>query len=359
MRTQLKHIDRFRDRHGKERLYYRAPGGKRIALPPRSDPVFLKAYLAAQGGQNSAIRPATNLPPKGSFQGLIRDYLSSTDFFQLADATKRKNRSHCDWLDKNYGLLPVESMRAKHVVAILKAKFDGSGPDRKVTGGPATRNTLLRVMRILMKRAIMHELRPNDPTIGIKLLKEGEHRAWTDSEVTKFEETFPVGTKERLAFELAVCTAQRRADVASMRWSHIDKDGHIQVQQKKTGTVLAIPIHQNLSACLERIERQCGEAILAKRDGGNYTAESFGNFFSDAIETAGLPPDCKLHGLRKLAAKRLAEVGCSVHQIQAMTGHKTLAEVERYTRDANQKQLAMQALAKMKGLGTATEDTGG
>jgi integrase len=39
---------------------------------------------------------------------------------------------------------------------------------------------------------------------------------------------------------------------------------------------------------------------------------------------------CKTHGLRKAAARRLAEA----KQIQAITGHKTLAEVERYTRKA-------------------------
>jgi integrase len=35
------------------------------------------------------------------------------------------------------------------------------------------------------------------------------------------------------------------------------------------------------------------------------------------------------HGLRKAAAKRMAEGGCTAHQIAAVTGHKTLAEVQR------------------------------
>jgi integrase len=55
------------------------------------------------------------------------------------------------------------------------------------------------------------------------------------------------------------------------------------------------------------------------------------------------------HGLRKAAARRLAEAGCTAHQIQSVTGHKTLKEVERYTRAASQKSLAQSAMAMIGG----------
>ena len=67
---------------------------------------------------------------------------------------------------------------------------------------------------------------------------------------------------------------------------------------------------------------------------------------SDAIRKAGLPPYCKAHGLRKAAARRLAEAGCSAHEIMAVMGHKTLSEVERYTRAAEQERLNAAAMAK-------------
>jgi len=67
---------------------------------------------------------------------------------------------------------------------------------------------------------------------------------------------------------------------------------------------------------------------------------------SDAIRKAGLPPYCKAHGLRKAAARRLAEAGCSTQEIMAVTGHKTLSEVERYTRAAEQERLNAAAMAK-------------
>jgi len=50
-----------------------------------------------------------------------------------------------------------------------------------------------------------------------------------------------------------------------------------------------------------------------------------------AVEKAGLPPECVAHGLRKAQMRRLAECGASTKQIAAISGHKTLQEVERYT----------------------------
>jgi hypothetical protein len=40
-------------------------------------------------------------------------------------------------------------------------------------------------------------------------------------------------------------------------------------------------------------------------------------------------------------------LGCTAHQISAITGHTTLSEVERYTREANKKHLAEQAIKKL------------
>jgi hypothetical protein len=44
-----------------------------------------------------------------------------------------------------------------------------------------------------------------------------------------------------------------------------------------------------------------------------------------------------MHGLRKTAARTLAEVGCSTNEIASNTGHAALTEIERNTKAANQK----------------------
>ena len=86
--------------------------------------------------------------------------------------------------------------------------------------------------------------------------------------------------------------------------------------------------------------------MLTTAYGEPFSVKGFGQFVSAAIGAAGLPAKCKAHGLRKAAARRLAEVGCTPHQNMSVTGHKTLTEVERYTRAAEQERLNQQALAK-------------
>jgi enterobacteria phage integrase len=86
--------------------------------------------------------------------------------------------------------------------------------------------------------------------------------------------------------------------------------------------------------------------ILVTAYGQPFTVKGFGNMIATAIREAGLPARCKAHGLRKAAARRLAEAGCSASEIAAITGHKTLAEVERYTRAADQERLARQAIQR-------------
>ena len=61
------------------------------------------------------------------------------------------------------------------------------------------------------------------------------------------------------------------------------------------------------------------------------------------------------HGLRKAAAARLAETGATEHEIMAVTGHRTLKEVDRYTRTARQKVLADSAMRKLATAHTENE----
>jgi enterobacteria phage integrase len=92
-------------------------------------------------------------------------------------------------------------------------------------------------------------------------------------------------------------------------------------------------------------DRNC-TTILATAYGKPFSVKGLGNKVSVAIRTAELPVRCKPHGLREAAARRLAEAGCSASEIMSITGHKALAEVERYTRAAEQERLARQAIKR-------------
>jgi integrase len=86
--------------------------------------------------------------------------------------------------------------------------------------------------------------------------------------------------------------------------------------------------------------------LLTTRAGKVYRKGSFSDQFRSWCYTAGLPQHCVFHGLRKAACRRLAEVGCTSREIMAISGHKSLSEVERYTKAVDQAKLAQAAMVK-------------
>jgi hypothetical protein len=105
-------------------------------------------------------------------------------------------------------------------------------------------------------------------------------------------------------------------------------------------------MHPELRQALEGCPLRPGP-MLTTRTGAEFSDKGFSNFMADKIAQAGLPDRCVTHGLRKAAARRLAEAGCNVHDIASITGHRTLKEIERYTRAAEQRKLAVAAMARL------------
>ena len=114
----------------------------------------------------------------------------------------------------------------------------------------------------------------------------------------------------------------------------------------KTGAELDIPVHPALNAIMSETPTD-HLTFLTTAFGKPFTAAGFGNWFRARCNEAGLP-HCSAHGLRKAAARRLAEAGCTEHEIAAITGHASLREVARYTKAADQRRLAVAAIEKVK-----------
>ena len=171
------------------------------------------------------------------------------------------------------------------------------------------------------------------------------HHTWTEDEIEQFERHHPVGSRARLAFALLLYSGQRRGDVLRMGAQHI-RDGAICVRQEKTGVELMIPLHPALTAIIAAAPRDHLTFVTTRR-GGPFQGSAFSRWFGEQCEAAGLQ-HCSAHGLRKAAARRLAEAGCSTHEIAAITGHASLGELVRYTKAADQRRLAEAAMTKTR-----------
>lgn len=119
----------------------------------------------------------------------------------------------------------------------------------------------------------------------------------------------------------------------------------IRVVQQKTGARLLMPMHAKPREAIDATPKD-NLTFLITEYGKPFSAAGFGNVFREWCDDAGLK-GLSAHGLRKAAARRLAEAGCSASQIASVTGHKTLGEVTRYTAAAVQAQMARDAMNKM------------
>jgi integrase len=330
------HVHVFRDRHGKIRLYFNKPGQPKVPLPgPLNSPAFFEAYAKAVAGVKLSA-PAVPKADGNTIGELIRLYLASPAFHNLAQSSRNTYRRQLDKFREEHGAKPVEGFGRKHVMHIL-----GKMKDR-----PEAANTLLKRLKVLMAFAVDLDMIPANPLAKMKGFKaEGDgFHSWSEDEVTAFEDRHPVGTKARLAMALMLYTGQRRSDAVRMGWQHVNGNS-ITVRQQKTGATLEIPIHPALRAVLDQTPKTNLTFLLTEQS-RPFTANGFGNWMRKRCDEAGLAA-CSSHGLRKACARRLAEAGCGNQEIKAITGHETEAEVTRYTKAADQKTMAKHAMGKL------------
>lgn len=328
LKVDLPYVNSYLSQHGRWRYYFRRKGCKRVALPHPEDPGFLDAYNAAKGETKAA--PTTIAP--GSFGALCQAYMASADFVQLAESTRREMKYVINTLIAEHGAKPLLKLERRH---ILGWKDD-------LARKPGAANKMLRTVKQLMTFAEARGMRPDNLARGIKMMRGGRWRAWTDLEMEAFEDHWPLGTRERTGYALALYTGQRRADLVKLKWSSIAGNA-FRLKQGKTKTDLVIPIHPDLKEALAAVHPRHEAAIISGNKGQAISPVYFGHLIAAAIEEAGLPEGCILHGLRKTAGRKLAEANA---QVAPITGHRTERMTAEYSRDANQERLARVSMLK-------------
>lgn len=339
-KLDLPYVQAFVDRHGRTRRYFRRSGWPTVPLP---DDMRSEAFLTAYTKALTADRPAPrSVSHPRSLDSLIAKYYRTADFRALDAGTQRNYKFILERFRDEHGDLLTSTVRRGDIAAILDAR----------AATPAAARNLRKRLNQLFDYAIELEWIAANPSRATKPPKaEGDgFRAWEEEDIAQFEEAYPIGSKERLALALLLYTGQRRSDVAGMGRQHV-KDDKIHVVQfkgrKRSPVRLAIPIHPILRAAIDAAPTDQMSFVMTAF-GKPFSHAGFTNWFSAAAEKAGLPAGCTPHGLRKAASRRLAEAGCTTHQIAAITGHKSLKEVERYTKSASQSGLAESAMATLR-----------
>jgi integrase len=319
---------RFRRKGYPQRMLRGEPGSSQ----------FMADYAEALDAAPPAIGLKRTIP--GSLSDALVRYYASADWRELSPQTQRQRRAILEHYRPKHGDKRIKLLQREHIVRFLD----------RLANQPHAANNHLKAWRGLMRFCFERNLIATDPTQGVRKRRtrsEGFH-TWTADQIAAYEAHWPLGTRQRLALALLAYTGQRRSDVVRMGPQHITKDGALEVTQDKTGRKLTLPIVSPLREAIDATPAK-GLAFLITEQGAPFTAAGFGNAFADWCKAAGLPDQCRAHGLRKAVATRLADAGLSASAIMAITGHRTLSEVQRYTEAADQKRLANKAAAALGG----------
>lgn len=318
------HVQIERTRHGKVVFYFRrSAGAPRVRLPSPTDAEFKAAYAAALS--NAVKHPSK--AQSGTLEWLVDAYKRSAHWANLRPSTRRMRDNILKQVVIDAGKVPFRAINRKHI---------NEGIDRRK---PHAGNTFRKVMSQMFAWAVSVDLVPVNPVAGANRhrIKSAGFHTWTIGEVEAFHARWPVGTRERLAMDLALFTGLRRSDLVTVGRQHV-RDGVISIVTEKTGATVHIPVFPLLQASIDAAPT--GDlAFLSTGHGKPFqSAASLGNWFRAACVAAGVPG--RLHGLRKAGATIAANGGATAHQLMSMYGWKKLEEAELYTREAERRQLA-------------------
>ena len=235
-RPRPANLQREITRHGRQVWYLRVGKGKRVRIPGEyGSPEFMANYDEAISGRRGPVRPSG--PTEGSFGWALGLYRRSQAWAVLSIATRRQREAIFRQIEKTHGTSRFLAWKPGDIAA---------GRDKRADRPNAARH-FVQALRGLFEWALEARLARVDPTAGVKLVRpktEG-FAVWTNDDVATFRRRWPLGTRERVAFEVLLATGLRRGDVVRIGRPHL-RDGVIRINTQKTGERVAIAASDEL-----------------------------------------------------------------------------------------------------------------
>lgn len=141
----------------------------------------------------------------------------------------------------------------------------------------------------------------------------------------------------------ALETGMRRGELGAMRWDHLERDKHVlRVPESKNDEPRRVPLSNRAMQILTALPRRLDGQVWGIRN--DSITQAFGKVVRNArvqyeqeCEEAGaminpeLLKGLRFHDLRHEAVSRFFERGLNPMQVAAISGHKTLQMLKRYT----------------------------
>ena len=237
-------------------------------------------------------------------------------FQSLAASTRKNYLRQLGLIKSRLGAIPLEGITRKVLIEYLET-VPGTVALRRVS-----RNVWLNVFGLAIARGGARD----NPAAGLTMA--GNRRRtelWMVEDVAAWLDYCAgdrSGPRWRLMLMLLLYTGQRIGDVLAMSWADYDGD-YIKVVQEKTKAKADVYCHRVLKAELETwraSQRVLGATILTRYDGKPLSYNRVRNRTTEILKAINRR-HLQLRDLRRTAATKLAEAGCTTPQIASITGH--------------------------------------
>ncbi len=333
-----------RDRHGKVRWRYRRKGvkGGYVHGEPGS-PEWIEDYQRLAAEQpTGAVSPRFTAPR--SFDDLARRYRGSPRWARMQPSSRYTFGRLIDrLLDKTDS--KGNRFGARPVAAVTVASLDKMLG--KMADTPGTANNMRKVLRMLFAYAVKLGWRADNPALLTDGFRGGPGFAtWTEDDIAAYRERHALGTTARLVMELALNTAARRCNVATLRRDQL-RGGKFHIEHAKGGEATIVRAQPMTITAIDAMPVAGIGHFAVNAYGRPFSIAGLGNKMRKWCDEAGLKGRT-LHGLRKAQSRRLAEAGATDAQGRAVTGQKKNQTFAYYAQMANREGLADAAMSNLE-----------
>lgn len=270
--------------------------------------------------------------------------------------TKAWSAAHLAYWEEQFGLRDIKTITRADInlaVARLQAKkverrtFDGKVKFTEKTISPSTVNRYLASLSALFNFALDAGLIDHHPMKGgqVRKLSESTGRRRV---LTTEEENRLITEAERsswppmaLFLRLALTTGARKSELSKLRWSNIDLERRIAVLPKtKNGEARTLPLVKSVHSALieaKKVQPLASDYVFF-RPSDPKKPKDVNTVWLHVRKRAGLEADREdvldrvvLHSTRHTAATKLIRGGANLIQAAAVTGHKTVGMLKKYT----------------------------
>lgn len=252
--------------------------------------------------------------------------------YRQRDDQKEAWRFQIKRLKEELGDYSLAVLDQRHIAKYRDTRLKGNGKDRPAVVESTVRKELYLLSKILnfAQKECGLVLPRGNPVDKIRMPADGKarDRRLTSKEWESVEAECKASRNIYLwpAVQLAVETCMRQGELLALTWKHVDLKRRLaHLPKTKNGEARSVPLSPLAVAVLEALPRSIsGEVIPVQR-------MTLYHVFAAAIKRANIT-NFTFHDLRHEGLSRLAERGdFSVLDMSAISGHKTLQMLKRYT----------------------------